>query len=190
VANSIRHILLILALASTASACGVADSGDEITIANNYGTTTSHDVGARFTDGVSLVEINKGPIELISVDPVLKSSNVVHYLGASVRLLGRPDWTPATTTDGYPPSSSTMAGSVPVKGFRISGPTPGQEKTFIEVMFGFEVTAEGRAARRGAELLYKYKGKTHKAFIPSYLAVCAPKMQAGKCADEDADKGS
>ena len=184
--NPVRSVsTLVLGLALGLSACtGPAQGGDELDIAESYGATNSYDGGVTFTDGVTIIEVKKGPIRLISAEPVLSDANPARYLGARVRLLGRPDWIPHTTAEQFPPTNPEMAGSSPVNGFEVS-PVAAQERTHIELMFGFEVTGQGRITRRGVNLTYEYGGEKRKAFVPSYLAVCVPKVPVDACAAED-----
>jgi hypothetical protein len=57
----------------------------------------------------------------------------------------------------------------------------------FEIRFGFDITAEGRSARRGAELVYEYDGEQRKVFLPSYFSICSPKWIKTDCPSEDQD---
>jgi hypothetical protein len=98
--------------------------------------------------------------------------------------MNNPAWLPHTSADEFPPTHPEMAGSEPLQDFLVPAPPSDGQTPYFEVMFGFEVTAEGRSARRGAELVYEYDGDEHKVFIPSYVAICSPKTVSPDCPDE------
>lgn len=74
---------------------------------------------------------------------------------------------------GFPPTQPHAAGAMPVEGLIVQPPEPGENR-WIELQIGLEVIAPGRSVRRGIELVYEYEGNRHIAFIPSYVAYCAP----------------
>ncbi|GLW30034.1 hypothetical protein [Actinoplanes regularis] len=178
----------LLCLAVSLTGClGPSEGGDELSDQNDYGAATSRDVGTRFTDGVTAVEYTKGPIRLLSVKPIMDDGGTLSYLGARVRIMNNPAWLPHTTADEFPPTHPEMAGSTAVQDFIVPAPPSDGQTHYFELMFGFEVTKEGRSARRGAELVYEYDGNKYTRFIPSYVAVCSPKSIRTDCPGEDAD---
>jgi hypothetical protein len=180
----------LLCLAVSLTGClGPGEGGDELDIQDPYGATIAYDVGTRFTDGGATVRVMKGPIRLLSIKPIMDDGGTVNYLGTRVRLLNTDGWLAHTSIKEFPPTHPEMAGSVPLEGFEIadSSKSANGKTVDLELMFGFEVTANGRSARRGAELLYEYNGDEHKVFIPSYFAVCSPRAISTNCPDEEPD---
>ncbi|MEU8014317.1 hypothetical protein [Micromonospora parva] len=164
--------------------------GDELaTDQVPYGWQVSKDVGTTFTDGLNLVTVTpkaRGPLRLISARPLMDEGGSVRVLGVLARV--NPDMLPPGANvgsfqegTGFPPAQPHAAGAVPIKGLKVQPPQQGESR-WIELQIGYEVVGLGRSVRRGVELVYEYEGAQHKAFIPSYVAVCAP--AAITCAPE------
>jgi hypothetical protein len=134
-----------------------------------------------FTDGLNIANVTlraRGPLRLISARPLMDNGTALRVIGVLARV--NPDMLPTgffaggfQDSPGFPPTYRDAAGAVPVEGLVVEPPREGQSR-WIELQIGYEVVAPGRSARRGIELIYEYEGFRHKAFIPSYLAICAP----------------
>lgn len=118
--------------------------------------------------------------------PIIGDGEIATYLGSRVRIRGaRTDLVPLNFSDGFPPTPDQMQGSVPLDGFEVKDIGPQGES--LEVLFGFTLNSPGRFfTRRGAELTYVFlDGKELVEFLPSYVAVCAPRVPVGSCQAED-----
>ncbi|MEV6816412.1 hypothetical protein [Micromonospora sp. NPDC051296] len=156
-------------------------AGNELAEAEPYGWHAAKDVGTVFTDGLNLVTVSdgaRGALRLVSAKPLMDGGGTLRVLGVLARV--NPDMLPPGHTTGwfqdspgFPPSRHDDAGGVDVKSLVVRPPATGEDR-WIEIQIGYEVIAEGRSARRGVELIYEYEGETKRAFIPSYLAICAP----------------
>lgn len=146
-----------------------------------YGWYTSKDVGTIFTDGLNLLSVTpkaRGPLRLISAKPLMDNGPTVRVIGVLARI--NPEMLPPGSkvgsfqeAPGFPPRLPHTSGAVPIDGLIVHPPKPGEDR-WIELQIGYEVVAQGRSARRGIELIYEYEGSERKAFIPSYVSVCAP----------------
>lgn len=175
-------LVVIAILASVHQAMDTKPPGDELkTDTAPYGWQTSKDVGTKFTDGLNLITVThqaRGPLRLISAKPLMGDGGSVRVIGILARI--NPAMLPPGSkvgsfqeATGFPPLAPHAAGAVPVKGLVVQPPKKGEDR-WIELQIGYEVVAPGRATRRGVELVYEYEGTEHKAFIPSYVAICAP----------------
>ncbi len=146
----------------------------------NYGWAAAKEVGSRFTDGLNLVTVSSsatGPLRLVSARPLQEGAGL-RVLGVLARVV--PDMLPAGSSAGwfqdepnFPPSSAHAAGGVSIDGLVVRVPQP-DEKLWIEIQIGYEVSETGTFTRQGVELTYEYAGETRRAVIPSHLKICAP----------------
>lgn len=158
-------------LAFQASRSAADDEGGPGAISpypNSYGWANSFAVGKVFTDGLNMVEVEGGPITILSVRPQIEGTTI-EYLGARILGLDRPIGG-YTQAEGFPPTVSDLAGSAPAEGMVLTpaGP-PG-----YELLIGYRVTGAGRTTIQGVDVEYQSGSAKRKIFIPSYVAICSP----------------
>ncbi|MEU5548532.1 hypothetical protein ABZ738_02055 [Micromonospora sp. NPDC047793] len=184
--------ILVVTLAATgcgSSFLGSDQLGDDVFAqTSSYGWGGSFAVGYRLTDGVTIVRIDKGPVTIKSIEPVMHGGST-RLLGAQVRLLTASRGSPVVDSEGWPPTHRDLDGAEDAAGFVI--PDPGavdpvdhpHGTVHIEILLGYEFVGEGRAVRRGVNVKYETGGRQRKVFLGSYMAVCAP--AAVPCQHED-----
>ncbi|MFI7021495.1 hypothetical protein ACIBMZ_02090 [Micromonospora sp. NPDC049900] len=184
--------ILVLALAATG--CGSpfrasGQLGDDVFVqTGSYGWGGSFAVGHRLTDGVTIVRIDKGPVTIKSIEPVMHGGSA-RLLGAQVRLLTASRGSPVVDSEGWPPAHPDLDGAEDPAGFVIPGPAAADPvdhphgTVHIEILLGYEFVGEGRTVRRGLNVTYETGGRQRKVFLGSYMAVCAP--AAVPCQHED-----
>lgn len=186
-----------LAMALVVSACS-ADSAPDRQDADSTGRigfplagpppngfATKANVGDRFTNG-QLVIFNKGdePLTLLAVEPEL-SGDGLRFLGAQVagldRTLGFTQFEPE-----YPPAEPMLGDPVEVE-HAVIEPGRAAARRGVELLMGFEVTAEGRSTVRSVAVTYRDSAGQHTGRWTATMAVCAPKSTEGECAQEYGD---
>ncbi|GGJ84299.1 hypothetical protein GCM10010123_12440 [Pilimelia anulata] len=168
------------------------DVGDDVlTNTSSYGFATTKDVGTVFTTALTVSEVAKGPIIIEDVEPVLEGG-VVSVDGTGVRTLF-----PAQNGKGFeemaewPPKGKSKAdwdlfGGLQGDGnYEIPAPAAGKPSV-LHVLIGYKVEKQGRGVQRGVWVTYNLAGKQHKAFLGSYVAICAP---AGAACAKEGPKG-
>ncbi|GGK19672.1 hypothetical protein GCM10010124_10350 [Pilimelia terevasa] len=182
-----------VALAAGLAACGEAEktspkAGDDVlTNTASYGWATSKDVGALFTTGLTVSEVAQGPIIIEDVDPVLEG-DVLDLDGQGVRVLNEsqqgqgfqelPEWPPKAKSR----QEWDLFGGLQGDGnYEVPAPVNGKPAV-LHVLLGYKVLKKGRGVQRGVWVTYRHNGAQKKAFLGSYLAVCAPASE--KCSKE------
>ncbi|HWS39393.1 MAG TPA: hypothetical protein VN408_42445 [Actinoplanes sp.] len=96
---------------------GEPTPGDDVLLGDTaYGWATSQDVGTRFSNGLTVVPIGKGPLTIEKIEPVIEGE-ALHLLGVKARVQPTTvDEGPYQLMSGWPPSPIEPGDDVYVRG--------------------------------------------------------------------------